>query len=50
MLETIVVILLLLWIFGAFVTPVGGSFIHLLLILVLIVVVLRVLRGRRPLS
>ena len=46
MLETIIVILLILWLLGAFVMPVGGHLIHLLLVLVLVVVVVRVLQGR----
>jgi hypothetical protein len=52
MLETIIVVLLILWILGAFVTPLPaiGGLVHLLLILILVVVVLRVLQGRRPLS
>jgi hypothetical protein len=52
MLETIIVVLLLLWLFGAFITPLPavGSFVHLLLLLVIVVVILRVLRGSRPLS
>ena len=48
-LEAIIVILLLLWLFGAFISPFGGNLIHLLLAVVLIVVVLRLLEGRRPL-
>jgi hypothetical protein len=47
MLETIIVVLLILWLLGAFVTPVAGNFVHLLLLLVLVVVVIRLLRGRR---
>jgi hypothetical protein len=52
MLETIIVVLLLLWVFGAFITPLPavGGLIHLLLLVVLVVVVIRVLQGRRPLS
>lgn len=48
-LETIVIILLILWLLGAFVYPVGGGLIHLLLMVVLVVVLIRVLDGRRPL-
>ena len=48
-LETIIIILLVLWLLGAFVMPFGGNLIHLLLVVVLIVVLLRVLEGRRPL-
>jgi hypothetical protein len=52
MLETIIVILLILWLVGAFVTPIPaiGSLVHLLLLVVLVVVVIRLLQGRRPLS
>lgn len=46
-LETIIVILVLLWLLGAFVAPFGGNLIHLLLVIVLVVVVLRLLRGSR---
>ena len=52
MLETIIVILLVLWLLGAFVTPIPavGGLVHLLLVVILLVVVVRVLQGRRPLS
>lgn len=53
MLETIIVVLIILWALGFFVTPVAavaGNLIHVLLVVILIVVVLRVLQGRRPLS
>ena len=46
-LETIILIILLLWLLGAFVFPVGGDLIHLLLVILLVVVVIRVLQGRR---
>lgn len=46
-LETIVVIILILWLLGAFVFPLG-NLIHLLLVILLVVVVLRVLQGRKP--
>ena len=49
-LEAIIVILLVLWLLGAFVSPVGGNLIHLLLVVVLVVVVLRLLQGRRLLD
>ena len=48
-LESIIVILLILWLLGAFVAPFGGGLIHLLLVVILAVVLLRVLQGRRPL-
>jgi hypothetical protein len=46
-LETIIIVLFLLWLFGAFVVPVGGAFIHILLVLAVIVLVFRLLGGRR---
>jgi Family of unknown function (DUF5670) len=49
-LETIIVVLLILWLLGAFVTPIGGNLIHLLLVVILAVVVIRLLQGRRVLS
>ena len=51
MLETIIVILLILWLLGAFITPIPavGGLVHLLLVVVLVVVVIRLLQGRRPL-
>jgi hypothetical protein len=45
-LETVIVILVLLWLLGAFVSPVGGNLIHLLLVVILVVVVVRLLQGR----
>ncbi len=49
MLSTIVIVLLVLWLLGAFVVPVGGSLIHLLLVIAVIVVIFRVIQGRDPL-
>ena len=49
-LESIIVILLILWLLGAYITPFGGGLVHLILVVVLIVVVLRLLQGRRPLG
>jgi hypothetical protein len=47
MLFTIAVILLILWLLGAFVFPVGGGLIHILLVIALIVIVYRLLTGRK---
>jgi hypothetical protein len=49
-LELIIVVLLLLWLFGAFISPFGGNLIHLLLVVLLVVVVIRVMQGRRILD
>jgi hypothetical protein len=48
-LETIVIVLLILWLLGAFIIPVGTGLIHLLLVAILVVVLIRVLQGQRPL-
>jgi hypothetical protein len=48
MLWTIAVILLILWLLGAFVTPFGGGLIHLLLVIAIVVVLYRIITGRRP--
>ena len=48
-LETLIVILIILWLLGWLAIPVGGSLIHLLLVVILVVVVFRVLQGRSPL-
>ncbi|MEQ7874530.1 lmo0937 family membrane protein [Sphingomonas sp. ASV193] len=46
MLATIAIIILILWALGAFVVPVGGALIHILLVIGLIVLVVHFLRGR----
>jgi hypothetical protein len=46
MLWTIVVLLLILWLLG-FSLHVAGSLIHILLVVALVVIVLRLLSGRR---
>jgi hypothetical protein len=48
-LETIVVILLILWLLGWLAFPIGGSLIHLLLVVILVVVVIRLLQRRSAL-
>ena len=47
MLWTIAVILLILWLLG-FTMHVAGGLIHLLLVLAIIVALIRMLQGRRP--
>jgi hypothetical protein len=49
MLWTIVIILLVLWLLGFLVFPVAGGLIHLLLVIALIVIVYRLVTGRKPL-
>ena len=47
MLETIVIILLILWLLGLVSSYTMGGLIHLLLVIALVVIVLRVIQGRR---
>jgi hypothetical protein len=47
MLWTLAVILLVLWLLGFFAFNVGGGLIHLLLVIAVIVVVVRLLTGRK---
>ena len=49
MLETLIVVLLLLWLLGLVSSYTLGGFIHVLLVIAIVVVILRVVRGRRPL-
>jgi hypothetical protein len=48
MLETVAILLFLLWAVGMVSSYTLGGMIHLLLIIAIIVVVLRVIRGRNP--
>ena len=47
MLETIVVLLVLMWLVGWIALPNVGSLIHILLVVAIVVVIIRVLQGRR---
>lgn len=49
MLETLIVVLLILWALGMLSGYTMGGVVHVLLVIALIVVVLRVIRGRRVL-
>ena len=50
MLETIAVILIILWILGLVSSYTMGGLIHLLLVVAVVVILIRVLQGRRPLG
>jgi hypothetical protein len=50
MLETLAVILVLMWLLGMVSSYTMGGFVHLLLLLALVVVVVRLISGRRVLS
>ena len=49
MLETIAIILLVLWLLGMVTSYTIGGFIHLLLVVAIVMFLVRVISGRRPL-
>jgi hypothetical protein len=48
LLWTIAVILVILWLLGLVTAYTLGGFIHILLVLAIIVILIRVIQGRRP--
>jgi hypothetical protein len=46
MLETLAIVLIILWVLGLVSSYTLGGFIHILLVIALVVIVLRVIRGR----
>ena len=48
MLYTIAVVLLLLWLLGMVSSYTIGGFIHILLVIAVVVVLLRIISGRKP--
>jgi hypothetical protein len=50
MLYTLAVVLIVLWALGFLAFHVAGGLIHLLLLIALIVIVVRVMQGRRPVA
>jgi hypothetical protein len=49
MLYTIAVILIVLWLLGLVTSTTMGGFIHILLVIAIVVILLRVISGRKPL-
>ncbi len=47
MLETIAIILIILWLLGLISSYTMGGFIHILLVIAIVVVLMRVIQGRR---
>jgi hypothetical protein len=47
MLETVAVILIILWLLGLVSSYTMGGFIHILLVIAIIVIVIRVIQGRK---
>jgi hypothetical protein len=48
MLYTIAVVLVILWLLGLVSSVTGGGLIHVLLVIAIVVVLLRVIDGRKP--
>lgn len=48
MLETLAILLIILWLLGLVSSYTLGGFIHILLVIAVIVIVLRIIQGRRP--
>ena len=48
LLWTLAVILLILWLIGLVTSYMLGGFIHILLVLAIVVVLIRVIQGRKP--
>ena len=49
MLYTIAVVLLILWLLGVVTSYTVGGFIHVLLVIAIVVILIRVISGQRPL-
>jgi hypothetical protein len=48
MLETIIVLLVLMWLLGMVTSYTLGGLIHLLLVIAIVMVLVRIIAGRRP--
>jgi len=49
MLETIAIILIVLWLLGMVTSYTVGGFVHILLVAAIIIFLIRIIQGRRPL-
>ncbi|SDA15773.1 hypothetical protein SAMN05216428_102122 [Nitrosospira sp. Nsp11] len=49
MLYTIAVVLIILWLLGLVSSYTMGGFIHILLVIAIVVILLRIINGRKPL-
>ena len=48
MLETIAIVLILLWLLGLVSSYTMGGFIHILLVIAIVFILVRLIQGRRP--
>ncbi len=49
MLETIAIILIIMWLLGMVSSYTIGGFIHILLVIAIVLILIRLIQGRRPL-
>jgi hypothetical protein len=49
MLETLIIVLVVLWLLGMVTSYTMGGLVHILLVVAIVVVLLRVIQGRNPL-
>jgi hypothetical protein len=49
MLETIAILLIIFWLLGLVSSYTLGGFIHILLVVAIVVILVRIIQGRRPL-
>ncbi len=47
LLEILILVLVIAWLLGGFVVPIGGSAIHLLIVVVIVLVIVKLARGER---
>ena len=50
MLSTLIIVLLILWVLGLVTSNTLGGLIHILLVVAIVVVLLRIIQGRKPLG
>ena len=48
MLETLAVVLIILWLLGMVTSYTMGGFIHILLVCAIVMILVRIIQGRRP--
>lgn len=50
MLETIAIVLIVLWLLGLVSSYTMGGFIHILLVIAIVIILLRIIRGKSPIK
>jgi hypothetical protein len=49
MLQTVAIVLIILWLLGLVTSNTMGGFIHILLVVAIVLVLVRIIQGRKPL-